>query len=86
MRINKFVALATGMSRRQADNTIEEKAVLINNIPAKHGQEVTESDTVKLNNSQIHIPEIKRSTKPLYRCTYFYSYAGPTQFRPICRV
>ncbi|MCA9344096.1 MAG: rRNA pseudouridine synthase [Candidatus Nomurabacteria bacterium] len=59
MRINKFVALATGMSRRQADNTIEEKAVLINNIPAKHGQEVTESDTIKLNNHQIYIPEIK---------------------------
>lgn len=59
MRINKFVALATGISRRQADKAIDNNKVLVNGAPAIHGQEVFESDIVKLDNQKITATDIK---------------------------
>lgn len=49
MRINKYVAGATGLSRRVADKAIEQGNVLINGKIATPGQEVTDQDVVTLN-------------------------------------
>lgn len=49
MRINKYVAGATGLSRRVADKAIEQGNVLVNGKMATPGQEVTDHDVVTLN-------------------------------------
>jgi 23S rRNA pseudouridine2605 synthase len=48
MRINKFIASATGLSRRAADTAIAEGRVTVNGQVAVLGQEVSESDEVHL--------------------------------------
>lgn len=57
-RLNKFVALALGVSRRQADELIEQGTVTVNDQPAKLGQRVTTADTIRYDNklltAQIH--------------------------------
>ncbi len=53
MRVNKYVAQATGLSRRAADRAIEEKRVLINQRPATLGDKVTSADRVTLDNDAI---------------------------------
>ncbi len=53
MRLNKFVASATGMSRRAADTAIDYGRVLVNGqIPAL-GQQVADGDKVTLDNAVI---------------------------------
>lgn len=56
MRINKFVALSTGMSRRAADAAIEAGRVRINNKQSAIGQTVTPTDTVTLDGNVIMLP------------------------------
>lgn len=46
MHINKFLAQATGISRRAADTAVHGGLVMINNTPATIGQAVTTGDTV----------------------------------------
>lgn len=48
MRINAFVARATGLSRRAADAAIEERRVELNGRPATLGQTTEPNDTVTL--------------------------------------
>ncbi|HEX8762358.1 MAG TPA: pseudouridine synthase [Candidatus Saccharimonadales bacterium] len=48
MRVNRFIAAATGMSRRAADHVIQEGRVLINGQPPDIGQNVTDDDSVTL--------------------------------------
>ncbi|PIT90659.1 MAG: 23S rRNA pseudouridine synthase F [Candidatus Komeilibacteria bacterium CG10_big_fil_rev_8_21_14_0_10_41_13] len=48
MRINKFITQAGVCSRRQADQLIKEGRVLINNQKASLGDQVAESDQVKV--------------------------------------
>lgn len=48
MRLNKFIALATGMSRRAADRATMEGRVSINGRTAKLGDIVSKDDTVAL--------------------------------------
>lgn len=48
MRINKFVAAATGVSRRQADVLVAEGKVTVDGKPAQSGQDVVEGQSVKL--------------------------------------
>jgi 23S rRNA pseudouridine2605 synthase len=57
MRINKFVAQATGMSRRNADTAIADGRVVINNAPAEAGSQVTPQDTVLVDGKTIAIQE-----------------------------
>jgi len=57
MRINKFVALATGLSRRNADDLIDDGHVKINNIVTNNGSRVEQSDKVTLNGKVLKIPE-----------------------------
>ena len=48
MRINKFIALASGMSRRRADILVEQGKVLVNGQPAQAGQAIADADVVLL--------------------------------------
>lgn len=56
MRINKYVALCTGMSRRAADAAIAEGRVSVNNQPAFQGQTLESEDSVTLDNRAITPP------------------------------
>jgi 23S rRNA pseudouridine2605 synthase len=56
MRINKYVALATGMSRRAADVAIAEGRVLINQKMPSSGHDVSEIDKVTLDGRAITPP------------------------------
>lgn len=53
MRINKYVALATGMSRRAADAAIAESRVLVNGQLPSSGLDVSDSDVVTLDSTAI---------------------------------
>ena len=59
MRINKFVALTTGMSRRKADELVESGRILVNNVPAAAGSKITSTDSVVLDGSMLRLPEIQ---------------------------
>lgn len=61
MRINKYVALATGMSRRAADTVIAEGRVLVNDQLPAAGYDVRPEDTVSLD-SQLITPDAKKVT------------------------
>lgn len=56
MRINKFVALASGLSRRKADRLVESGQVFVNGAAAQAGQQVEQSDTVTLGSRRIVLP------------------------------
>lgn len=58
MRINKYIALATGMSRRSADIAISNGAVVVNGTPAQPGQDISITDSVTLDGKEIHLPEV----------------------------
>lgn len=53
MRLNKFIAHASGMSRRAADTAIEEKRVTVNNSPARLGMSVEDGDHVTLDGKEL---------------------------------
>jgi 23S rRNA pseudouridine2605 synthase len=55
VRLNKYIALATGMSRRSADTAIKSGKVKLNQIPAKLGDIVASQDTVTLDNVQLKL-------------------------------
>ncbi len=48
MRLNKYLALATGMSRRAADNAIDDGRVLVNNKRPEQGIQISDHDVVTL--------------------------------------
>ena len=52
-RLNKFVALALGVSRRQADELIEQGKVTVNGQPAKLGQRITATDIIRYDNKRL---------------------------------
>lgn len=53
MRINKFIAAATGLSRRAADQAIAEDRVLVNGAAAQAGQGVADTDQVFLDGKKL---------------------------------
>jgi 23S rRNA pseudouridine2605 synthase len=61
MRINKFIALASGMSRRAADAAIEKGRVLVNGQPPTPGQDITDTDAVTLSGRELHAPETTKT-------------------------
>jgi 23S rRNA pseudouridine2605 synthase len=61
MRINKYVAQATGLSRRAADAAIAQGRVQVNGNPPQTGQSITEGDTVTLDNRAI-TPDVNTIT------------------------
>jgi 23S rRNA pseudouridine2605 synthase len=72
MRINKFVALASHLSRRQADAAIAEGRVSVNGVAPQVGQEIAATDTVTLDDRPI-TPAVKATimlNKPVgYVCS-----------------
>ena len=57
MRLNKFIAHATGMARREADEAILNGRISVNGKVANIGQDVDEqSDIIKLDGKQIALP------------------------------
>lgn len=46
-RLNKYLALCLGISRRQADNLIEQGTISVNDVPAQLGTHITPTDVVK---------------------------------------
>jgi 23S rRNA pseudouridine2605 synthase len=56
MRINKYIAASTGLSRRVADKAVEQGNVLVNGVPATPGQEVTDADAITLSGKPITAP------------------------------
>lgn len=48
MRLNKFIAQATGMARRKADEAIDNGRVKVNDLKAEQGQQVINQDMVTL--------------------------------------
>jgi 23S rRNA pseudouridine2605 synthase len=56
MRLNKFLALGSGLSRRSADKAIDEGRVDLNNHIAVLGEQVLEGDHVKLDGASIKLP------------------------------
>jgi 23S rRNA pseudouridine2605 synthase len=59
MRLNKFIAENTDLSRRKADNAIENGRVKINEKVAKLGDTVTELDKISIDGNQIIITDKK---------------------------
>lgn len=57
MRINKYLAQATDLSRRSADKAIEEGRVLVNGQTPTSGQNIAPSDMVSLDNKAVTITE-----------------------------
>lgn len=55
MRINKFIAQATGISRRAADRLIEEGAVLVNGQLPSSGHDVGDNDTVTYDGKRLRL-------------------------------
>lgn len=58
MRLNKYVALAAGVSRRQADELIESGQITLNGQPARLGQAVAENDTVNWNERPLQAAQL----------------------------
>lgn len=56
MRLNQYLALSTGLSRRAADSMIAEQRVKINNEVALLGQSVNPNDQVTLDGKTIKLP------------------------------
>lgn len=56
MRVNQFVARATGLSRRAADRLISEGRVMINGQKAVMGSSVDETDEVTLDSKPLRLP------------------------------
>ena len=56
MRINKYIAQSTGLSRRVADKAVEQGNVLVNGMPATPGQEVGKQDVVTLSGKTLTPP------------------------------
>lgn len=55
MRLNKFIARATGLSRRSADELIKFGKVRVDNEQATLGQEVNNDNTVELNGTVLNL-------------------------------
>jgi pseudouridine synthase len=57
MRINKWVAVSSGLSRRAADQAIKDGRVQVNTTTAELGQQVSLSDTITLDQKTLRPPE-----------------------------
>ena len=55
MRLNKFVALSLGVSRRKADELIEQGKILVNGDRAVLGRQISQSDTILHNSRELYI-------------------------------
>lgn len=56
MRINRFIAQSTGISRRAADKLVQAHKVFINGLPAQLSDHATANDRVTVDKKQIFLP------------------------------
>jgi 23S rRNA pseudouridine2605 synthase len=56
MRVNRYIALATGISRRTADAAVQSNRVQINGKTALPGDQVSEEDKVLLDGRPLSVP------------------------------
>ncbi|MBW3569085.1 pseudouridine synthase [Candidatus Parcubacteria bacterium] len=76
MRLNRYLALHAGLSRRAGDRAIEQGRVYVDGLPAKLGQAVLPDSEVSLDGEKIS-PEIKTQTIMLHKpIGYVCSKAG----------
>jgi len=59
MRINKFLAHATGVSRRAADDLISDGKVTVNGLPAPTGHDVISSDKVRFQGKEYTLSQVE---------------------------
>jgi pseudouridine synthase len=59
MRLNQFIAAASGLSRRSADLAIAQDRVHMNGRPAEIGQQVRSGDHVTLDGQDLRLPNQK---------------------------
>src|SRR6266852_4692557 len=81
VRLNQFIAHATGLSRRAADVVIAGGRVRVNGVSARIGQTVTPEDQVTLDGQPIRRPEALHIVlnKPVgYACSRRRQGATPT--------
>jgi 23S rRNA pseudouridine2605 synthase len=57
MRINRYIAHSTGISRRTADQAIADDRIRLNNTSPQPGADVGEHDVVTLDGSVLTLPE-----------------------------
>ncbi len=57
MRINRFISIATGLSRRAADKLISSGNVLLNDHVATIGEDVSDKDQLKINDQLLKLPD-----------------------------
>jgi len=62
MRINKFLAQTTGMSRRAADQVIADGKVLVNEQPASTGHNVVAGDVVHYDNKNYSLADLPQDS------------------------
>ena len=58
-RLNKFVALSLGVSRRKADELIEKGKIIVDGQPARLGQQISEVNRVSYNGNFLKIQDKK---------------------------
>jgi 23S rRNA pseudouridine2605 synthase len=76
MRLNKFIAAGTGMSRRAADSAINDHRVLVNGKTPELGQDITDADNVMVDGRPV-TPLVTSMTIMLNKPTgYVASRAG----------
>jgi 23S rRNA pseudouridine2605 synthase len=55
MRINQYIALNSHYSRREADELLADQRVAVNGLTARLGQQVTDQDTVAIDNQALAV-------------------------------
>jgi pseudouridylate synthase len=80
-RLNKFVALSLGVSRRKADELIEKGKIIVDGQPAKLGQQISKVNHVSYNGNSLKIQDKKliALNKPVgYLCSRASQGGVPT--------
>src|SRR5215471_6039684 len=62
MRINQFLALATGISRRAADRAIASGQVTVNGQPAQLGQTISQDAKIVFANQNLDFAKVAAQT------------------------
>jgi len=58
MRVNRFIALATGISRRAADKAVASGQVIVNDNPATLGQTISGTDEITFNGKRLDFESV----------------------------
>ena len=83
-RLNKFVALSLGVSRRKADELIEKGKIIVDGQPARLGQQISEVNHVSYNGNSLKIQykKIIALNKPVgYLCSRASQGGVPTIYK-----